>query len=406
MDGAIRVSTGIYETPQQAIPREEYRCIGCNGSCFLRSGDIRAKHFAHRKEENTCQHFERMGSNGETAQHKIAKLIIKHILETNRDFSIVRMCHLCNQEELFYIPVKDILEVIVEAEVSNGRADVLIRFKEEEIVIEIMNTHRTRYRKGTWFELTIQEISQKYKPEGPLVMNCNRFYRCSPCEEKVKREEEERYQQHLRDCQRRDQERIQQELEKQRRREEADRRHEEFMKSMEEYERKRKEESERIQREINEKIRCEDIRRVEKQIFNQYLHELQSIHYGDDWEAQIIENEKRERERELKRKEAEERYRQHIEEQKRLLREYEENQIRERERKKQEKIEKELKQKEYEEYYDRIHIEFYAKYITNREPTPPEWEGKESIMYKDCDFLHPHHIIRMLPKQKQNIPVK
>jgi len=50
--------------------------------------------------------------------------------------------------------------------------------------------------------------------------------------------------------------------------------------------------------------------------------------------------------------------------------------------------------------YDETHAEFYLKYVTNREPTPPEWEGRNWVLYKDCDFLHPKDIIRMLPKEK------
>jgi len=396
MDGAIRVSTGIYETPQQAIPHEDYRCLGCPGLCFLRNGDIRRPHFAHRKEENTCQHFERMGSNGETAQHKIAKLIIKNILDTKRDFSIVRMCHLCKQDELFYIPVKDILEVIVEAEVSNGRADVLIKFKEEEIVIEIMNTHRTKYRKGTWFELTIQEIAQKYKPEGPLVMNCNRFYRCNPCEEQVRKEQERRRQEHLEECRRQAEKEKQRELEREKERERCQKIVEEYKRHQREEAQRKKEESERIQKEIQERIENQNKEREEQRKRDE-----------EEWERQRPERERREREEQEERdriqKENEERYKRHLEEQERLQREYEEERIRERERKIQEKLEKERKQKEYQENYDKVHQEYYTKYVINKEPTPSDWEGKNSIMYKDCDFLHPRFVIEM---QKRAAPLR
>jgi len=351
MDGAIRKSTGIYETPNQALPHEDYECIGCNGECFLRSGNVYRKHFSHKKEQNTCQQLDRVGSEGESAYHKTAKLLIKHILDTKRDFSIVRMCHMCQEEELFYIPVKDILEVIVEGKVSNGKADVLIKFKEEEIAIEIMNTHRVKSRTGTWFELTIQEISNKYQPEGPLVMNCNRNFRCDKCEEIVKREEEQRREEHRRQCIKREEERQRLEMELRKKRLDIEQKRLDYIKYQQEEERKQR-------------------------------------------ERHILERERREREREEER-------RLYIERQERLQKEYEEQQIQERERNKQEKIEKERKQKEYDELYNKIHTEFYEKYITKQEQVPEEWNGKEAIIYKDFDFLHPKNIIRMVSSNRK-----
>jgi len=189
MNGAIRVKTGCYELPEVAMKKEDYTCTLCRRTVFLRRGEINVPHFAHKHEGDPCKYYDRSNS-GESSAHQTGKLILKNILDTKRDFKVIRTCQRCDGKHIHQIPM-DYTEVKLEGRVNKGFADMLIVYADKDIAFEVYHTHATDHRDGEWYELTTKEISSKYSNEGPIEMNCMRQWRCEPCEAKIKKENED-----------------------------------------------------------------------------------------------------------------------------------------------------------------------------------------------------------------------
>lgn len=188
MNGAIRVKTGYYELPEVAMKKEDYTCTLCRRTVFLRRGEINVPHFAHKHEGDPCKYYDR-SNTGESSAHQTGKLILKNILDTKRDFKVIRKCQRCDGKHIHQIPM-DYTGVKLEGRVSKGFADVLVVYADKDIAFEVYHTHATDHRDGEWYELTTKEISSKYSSEGPIEMNCMRQWRCEPCEANIKKENE------------------------------------------------------------------------------------------------------------------------------------------------------------------------------------------------------------------------
>lgn len=171
------------------MKKEDYTCTLCRRTVFLRRGEINVPHFAHKHEGDPCKYYDRSNS-GESSAHQTGKLILKNILDTKRDFKVIRTCQRCDGKHIHQIPM-DYTEVKLEGRVSKGFADVLIVYADKDIAFEVYHTHATNHRDGEWYELTTKEISTKYSNEGPIEMNCMRQWRCEPCEAKIKKENED-----------------------------------------------------------------------------------------------------------------------------------------------------------------------------------------------------------------------
>jgi hypothetical protein len=189
MYGAIRVKTGCYELPEVAMKKEDYTCTLCRRTVFLRRGEINVPHFAHKHEGDPCKYYDRSNS-GESSAHQTGKLILKNILDTKRDFKVIRTCRRCDGKHIHQIPM-DYTEIKLEGRVSKGFADVLVVYADKDIAFEVYHTHATDHRDGEWYELTTKEISTKYSNEGPIEMTCMRQWRCESCEAKIKKENED-----------------------------------------------------------------------------------------------------------------------------------------------------------------------------------------------------------------------
>lgn len=209
MNGAIRKETGIYELPSQAIRGQEYTCPECLRAVFVKQGNIRIHHFAHKQDQQPCKNYDRTGG-GETINHKNAKIIIKNIIETKRSFTIEKCCVSCKEINSYNFPVDKVKEVILEAKVENGTADIMASLDDgTRIIIEVCHTNPTSHREGLWFEFSTAEIQEKYK-SGDIVMSCSRPFRCEKCNEEIKRANE------LRKIRQAEEEKKQQEITKQR----------------------------------------------------------------------------------------------------------------------------------------------------------------------------------------------
>lgn len=171
------------------MKKEDYTCTLCRRTVFLRRGEINVPHFAHKHEGDPCKYYDRSNS-GESSAHQTGKLILKNILDTKRDFKVVRKCQRCNGKHTHQIPM-DYTEVKLEGRVSKGFADVLVVYVDKAIAFEVYHTHATDHRDGEWYELTTKEISSKYSNEGSIEMECMRQWRCEPCEAKIKKENED-----------------------------------------------------------------------------------------------------------------------------------------------------------------------------------------------------------------------
>ena len=339
MNGAIRIKTGIIESPFDALQRESYKCVECNGDVFLRRGEIRRPHFAHKSENNPCKNYERSGKNHESDKHRDAKYLIKNIIETKRSLNLIRKCNNCNLVESYDVPVNDVKNVELEQKVDNGRADILVKFNNNSyIIIEIVNTHYTEYRTGVWFELYADMVINEYRPTGNIVYRCNRNFRCNDCETKIRfkaKIDRILYIQRCKIAQ------IERELQEQKERKQ----------------REEQEERNRKQREEQTKI---------------YIETLQ--------------------------KEQEERKRKQKEEQEERNRKQKEEQ--EERKRKQKEEEEQRKQRELE--IIKIDKEYYQRFITNREPLPPEWlQNENSVKYKGQEYMHPTVVINSLNKKKK-----
>jgi hypothetical protein len=293
--------------------------------------------------------------------HKRGKLVLENILNTKRDLTIRRECLRCKDAELHVIPVADIKSVHKEWAVEGGVADVVaILEDDEEIVFEVLHTHRTKARPGEWYELTAGEIAAKYTSTGKIVLECLRQWRCDGCERQIVEQQARREQERKQMAAKIAMERAKQarrfiEEEKQRELEKAER-----AKAAAEYvdyeltrgAQERKERADELERQRAE-FRRQMAEHVAKRIAQ---HELEEA------EAARIEERQKEAEEALK------------------------------------------KQKER---YDAVYAEFYKRYVVEHEELPAEWmkadmwgEIRTDIEYHGCYFLNPYHIRRIKSMNK------
>jgi hypothetical protein len=355
MEGAVRVATGCIELPAFALKGEAYECLECRRPVFPRQGEIRQAHFSHFASDR-CEFYASSSGRGESEMHKRGKLVLENILKTKRDLTIRRECLRCKEPELHVIPMADIKSVHQEWAVEGGVADVVaILEDDEEIMFEVLHTHRTKERPGEWYELTAGEIAAKYASTGKILLECVRPWRCEGCERQIveqqaRREKEREQMQFKLFLERAKQVRRSIEEEKQRELEKAER-----AKAAAEYveyeltrgAQQKRERAEELQRERTE-FRRQMAEHVAKRIAQ---HELEEA------EAARIEERQKEAEAALK------------------------------------------KQKER---YDAVYDDFYRRYVVEHEELPEEWmkadmwgEIRTDVEYHGCYFLNPYHIRRI-----------
>lgn len=185
--GAINTKTGFYTLPDLADRDDEFICIGCAASVFLRKGEINAAHFAHYRDDSSCGIY---AASSDQQTHKRAQLILKHILESKFEMNLSGKCNTCKETWTTHIPERcDVgLEVHLEHrfEYNGLKIADLAQLKDGEIfrIFEIYNTHKTRpdARPEPWFELDATAVITAFhaRDSQPIHLTCVRDI-CEGC---------------------------------------------------------------------------------------------------------------------------------------------------------------------------------------------------------------------------------
>ena len=184
--GAINKTTNEYIYPKIANKNDNHICFECNRDVILCKGNIRIPYFRH-KSDNRCDVYT---NPSETQIHKDAKMLIKKIIEDNKDIIISRLCNNCKTQKnhIFTQKNKDLTVKLEYSFEYNGRkiADVACIDKSNNIycIFEIYNTHKTieTSRPEPWFEINAKElISEINKNTEQLTINCLRNIVCDQC---------------------------------------------------------------------------------------------------------------------------------------------------------------------------------------------------------------------------------
>ena len=358
MDGAFDIETGLYTIPKFATTQKDYKCPDntCGQPVFLRAGQKNRHHFSHYPNSK-CTFYE---GTGESHTHKTAKFVMAELLRTRAvEFHQTLSC--CRKKTLY--TTGNIEMVLIEARRPYGIPDIICVMKDgTEIIVEICHTHKTSNcnRTGTWFEISANDVLENHQN---AKFDCMRHIECDVCIAEKKRKHlewlanQKRIEQE--ECKRKEEYEIQQRILRQ----EEQKYREEFVK------RKAVEEAESIER---HRIQLEQEKELRKAQYEQSIKDSQ-----ERLRLAQIENHKRQ----LIRDQIEREQRIRYEEEKRIQRI---------------KQEEEAEQKrKFEEYYKQVHKEFLCEIVDKYEYNPNIKPDTENVIYKNCDFLHPYHIIRI-----------
>jgi hypothetical protein len=183
--GALHKTTNVYTTPSNAIKGEKYKCFECNDDIIFKKGVKVIPHFSHKPKSN-CSYF----SNGESDEHKNAKIILKYIIDNNIPLFINRQCGLCNDIKEYSIFKVEASSIQLEHRFEyNGLkiADVaMIKDGDISYVFEILKTHKTKEedRYGEWFEINAEDLIDSYTNYiDKINLICAREYckKCNDC---------------------------------------------------------------------------------------------------------------------------------------------------------------------------------------------------------------------------------
>ena len=186
--GGLNKVTGKYVYPKIANKAETYVCPDCNKDLTLCQGDIRIPYFRHKVDAvNPCNHY---SSPSESQIHKDAKLLMKELLDSKTEISMVRACTTCHTKEEFEIP-KIESDSAIEIEhrfTHNGGtkiADVAyLNDGELFCIFEICHTHKTDKvnRPDPWFEINAKKlITSANDRQWDKTIGCMRCELCSTC---------------------------------------------------------------------------------------------------------------------------------------------------------------------------------------------------------------------------------
>jgi uncharacterized protein YkuJ len=193
--GALKCGSNEYVYPKIANKKYKYECPECNRELILKQGKIRIHHFAHLRTTDTCTYYSRPT---ESAIHKNAKLLLKHLLCDNTPISIIRPCRCCGKEEEYEIPERDTTSnICLEYRFEyNGVKVADVAFIENTELIglfEIFHTHKTRTEKRPepWFELNANDLishinSSERDIQDRVQLQCIRKEMCDDCIERNK----------------------------------------------------------------------------------------------------------------------------------------------------------------------------------------------------------------------------
>ena len=186
--GALDKQTKHLVDPQLAAKRILYECPDCKRDVFVRKGEIKVPHFAHRKDKNSsCTYFTRNPSKDQ--QHRNAQLKLKQFLERGIEVEITRRCIAsCGRASnwgINYTPDSIIkLEHRFKYNDSTKVADVVFLHGGKIVVIfEVVHTHYTkeRDRPEPWHEVSASEINKIPSDSTTVKLTCLRQEVCRGC---------------------------------------------------------------------------------------------------------------------------------------------------------------------------------------------------------------------------------
>ena len=275
--GAIDKQIKQLVDPQVAAKRILYECPGCTRDVFVRKGEIKIPHFAHKKDKNaTCTYYNRNPSKDQ--QHRNAQLKLKQFLERGVEVEISRIC-IGNCGSVSNWGVNYTHDSIIKLEHSfkyndsTKKADVVFLHDKKIIVIfEVVHTHFTKEidRPEPWHEISAAEINKIPSDSTSVKLTCLRQKTCKSCIERQTREERlriERQIEYNKHC-----------IERERQRElEEKRRFEEWVKRQDELteQRIKLDEEKRIQREKRIKLDEEKRLQEEQDYINTHQEEIE-----------------------------------------------------------------------------------------------------------------------------------
>lgn len=165
----------------------DYFCPACSTKLVLRSGEIRARHFAHSVDAN-C--------SSESIMHKTAKYLIhtaitKNALGEENKLEIYTQCPDCQNCYFLTIPPKTFSFARLEVYVDSFICDV-VAYKNDEmtLAVEVHYTNKVSAQKSKqlpiyWIELEAESIIKNSFKWQPIKSRLKKIS-CQPCKEKFK----------------------------------------------------------------------------------------------------------------------------------------------------------------------------------------------------------------------------
>lgn len=179
--GAINKITKEYIYPKIANKDDQYICPECNKDLILKQGSIRIHHFAHSKDNQKCNYYDKPF---ESQIHKDAKMLLKKILENEENIKFIRKCNnRCCIKKYKIQYLSDTIEILLEYKFnfnnSNKIADVAyIDNNEIKCLFEICHTNKTKEcdRPEPWFEINATELIKQINEidNNTIKINCIR----------------------------------------------------------------------------------------------------------------------------------------------------------------------------------------------------------------------------------------
>jgi hypothetical protein len=179
--GAINKITKDYIYPKIANKVDKYICPECNKDLIFRHGKINIPHFAHAKDNQKCNYYDKPS---ETQIHKDAKMLLKKLLENKQNIKFIRKCNNgCCIKKYKIQYLSDTIEILLEYKFnfnnSNKIADVAyIDNNEIKCLFEICHTNKTKEndRPEPWFEINATELIKQINDidNNKIKINCIR----------------------------------------------------------------------------------------------------------------------------------------------------------------------------------------------------------------------------------------
>lgn len=179
-------NSGKLISAAEAVKNEVYNCPCCKINLIHRSGEVRAKHFAH-PVSSSC--------NQESILHITAKRLIEGVMHSNASSSLTinfrNHCCQCGGEFNTTLPYRTFTNAQQEVHVSEYLCDVVgYRGNEIALAVEILNTHKVDTSKASnlpvyWVELKAEDVISNPTQWCPTQSKLKSSF-CQNCKSHIK----------------------------------------------------------------------------------------------------------------------------------------------------------------------------------------------------------------------------